>query len=164
MHPVHKFHTGCADKSGNTEKSIITDTTNIESLNMGKGSTTPFIKGTFIFFGGKDNWDFDKWDAHMKEMKEIGIETLIIQYSAYNESLWCNSENNYSTSKHVNVLGGLLKAASINHMDVYVGLYFNEEFWLNTNDKRILNVHAQRSINLAKDIWDQYKNYTYFKG
>ena len=158
------FNFGCVDRSGNTGKSIETDASEIESLYLGKGSTTPYIHGTFIFLGGKDNWDDDKWDAHMKEMKEIGIETLIIQYSAYNESLWCNSENNYSTNKHINVLPDILKAASMNHMGVYVGLYFNEEFWHNTTNKEILSIHAQRSINLAKDIWTQYKDYASFKG
>jgi hypothetical protein len=158
------FHLGCVDRPGSTETSGKTDTTNIDALRLGKGSTTPYIKGTFIGFGGKDNWDADKWDAHMKEMKEIGIGTLIIQFSAYNESIWCNSENNYSSSKHLNALPGLLEAARINNIGVYVGLYFNEEFWLNTTDKEILNIHAQRSIDLAKDIWDQYRDYTSFKG
>ena len=155
---------GCVDKPGKKEKSNLTDAKNDEFPIMGKGSTTPFIKGTFVYFGGKDDWDFNKWDAHMKEMKEIGIETLIIQYSAYNESLWCNSENNYSSSKHVYALPTLLKAAGSNQMSVYVGLYFNEEFWSNTTNEEILNIHAQRSINLAKEIWDQYRDYTSFKG
>jgi hypothetical protein len=45
-----------------------------------------------------------------------------------------------------------------------VGLYFNEEFWSNTTNEEILNIHARRSINLAKEIWDQYRDYTSFKG
>ena len=133
-------------------------------MHLGKGSTTPYIKGTFITFSGKNNWDPDKWDTHMKEMQEIGIETLIIQYSAYNESIWCKSENSYSVNKHINALSGLLEAARNNNIGVYVGLYFNEEFWENTTDEEILNTHAQRSIDLAKEIWDQYSDNTSFKG
>ena len=100
----------------------------------------------------------------MKEMKEIGIETLIIQFSSYNESIWCNSENNYSSGKFINALPNLLEAAKMNNIGVYVGLYFNEEYWANTTNHETLSIHAQRSKDLANDIWEQYGDNTSFIG
>ena len=64
---------GCVERPRGVETSGVSDKTNNDTLFLGKGSTTPYIKGTFITFSGKDNWDQDHWEAHMKEMQEVGL-------------------------------------------------------------------------------------------
>ena len=136
----------------------------LDTLIMGNGSTTPYIKGTFVDFWGKEYWDFTKWDAHIKEMKEIGIKNLIIQFSAYEDKIWIKSNNNYSTEKYENAIPSLFKAAEANKIGVYVGLYFNENYWNYTSNADSLKLHAQRCNNLADDIWFQLKSSKSFAG
>ncbi len=133
-------------------------------LQKDSGSTTPYLNGTFIDFWYKGDWATNQWDAHMKEMKALNIKILIVQFTAYNESIWCYAPNNYSSSSFIYALPRLLQAAAANDMEVYVGLYFNSEYWDNTINTAILTTHADRCKSLAKSIWQQYSGYTSFKG
>ncbi len=136
----------------------------IDTLVPGNGTTSPYIKATFIDFWHKENWDVLQWSSHMQEMKEIGIKTLIIQFTAYNKTIWCSSPNDYSENIYKNALDNLFRAAEMNEMGVYVGLYFDEEFWNTTNDAATLKKHAKRCNNLADDIWKQFKSNRAFAG
>ncbi|MCF6351833.1 MAG: DUF4434 domain-containing protein [Cyclobacteriaceae bacterium] len=130
----------------------------------GIGSTTPFINGTFIDFWGKSGWAATQWDAHMVEMKEIGIQILFVQFSAYNEIIWIDSPNDYSTIIYENALANLLNSAERNDIKVYVGLYFNENYWQNASNAAEMNLHAQRSKEVANAIWKRSKNNKAFAG
>ncbi len=137
---------------------------NDTTIIAGNGSTSAYINGTFIDFWNKTSWTDSQWDTHMQEMKEIGIKILFIQYTAYNEYLWTNSENTYSTIKYENALSNLFKSAEKNNIKVFTGLYFNENFWSNTTNTSELNIHVQRSKKLADDIWQAFKHNKAFAG
>ncbi len=130
----------------------------------GSGNTTPYIDGTFIDFWNKENWTDNQWTAHMNEMKEIGITTLFIQFTAYNHHIWTDSDNTYSTSVYKNALYNLLNAANKADVNVFVGLYFNENYWDNASNATEMSLHAQRAMDLADDIWLQSKNLKSFAG
>ena len=130
----------------------------------GQGSTTPYFTGTFIDFWNKEIWTDNQWTAHLNEMKEIGIKTLFVQFTAYNDYLWTDSNSDYSSSIYKDVLYNLLNAANKADMNVFVGLYFNENYWNNTTNSSELNLQAQRSIDLADDIWLRLKNNKSFAG
>jgi len=138
--------------------------TAIDTLVPGNGTTSPYIKATFIDFWHKENWDVLQWSSHIQEMKKIGIKTLIIQFTAYNKTIWCSSPNDYSENIYNYALDNLFRAAEMNEMGVYVGLYFNEEFWNTTNDAATLKKHAKRCNDLADDIWKQFKSNRAFAG
>ena len=133
-------------------------------IHGGIGTTTPYIKGTFIDFWGKENWTGALWDTHMQEMKELGIGIIFVQFSAYNEQIWCDSPNDYSTDIHKNALTDLLSAAERNEMNVFVGLYFNENYWQNASNPDEMSLHAQRSMDLSDDIWKSAKHNKSFAG
>ena len=135
-----------------------------DTLFWGNGTTTPYIKGTFVDFWKKSNWDSNKWDEQIKEMKEIGIKTLFVHFTAYNNDIWCNSENSYSTLKHPTALANLLDAAEKNNISVFIGLYFDSEYWDYASNQSVLNKHAQRSMKLADDIWKNLGSYKSFEG
>ncbi len=130
----------------------------------GIGSTTPYISTTFIDFWDKSGWGATHWDAHMKEIKEIGINILIVQFSAYNEIIWIDSPNDYSSIIYEDALSDLLNSAERNDVKVYVGLYFNENYWDNASNPAEMNLHAQRSKDLANTIWKRSKNNKAFAG
>ncbi len=133
-------------------------------LPMGKGSADPYLKGTFIDFWNKGNWSESDWDGHMKEMKEVGVETLVVQFTAYGDNLWVDSSNDFSANIYPESLPRLLDAAAKENIGVYVGLYFNDEYWNKATDVSTLKLHAQRSEHLADDIWSLNKDKTAFKG
>ncbi|VAW10568.1 hypothetical protein MNBD_BACTEROID03-1778 [hydrothermal vent metagenome] len=133
-------------------------------LPMGNGSTTPYMRGTFIDFWGKQDWSSSDWDAHMVEMKEVGIEILIVQFTAYGDNVWVNFNTNYGTNVYPDALPRLLDAAAKENIGVYVGLYFDDEYWNNATDITTLKTHAQRSKDLANEIWTMNKTKTSFKG
>lgn len=138
--------------------------TSNSSARHGKGYTQPYLTGTFVDFWYKSNWSQAQWNAHLAEMQLVGVQTLIVQFSAYGNYIWCNSSNNYSTELYPNALPRLLQAANQYGMKVYVGLYFNENFWSNTQNTSLLQLHANRSKQLATNIWNQYGSNTSFAG
>ncbi len=133
-------------------------------LPMGNGTTTPYMQGTFIDFWGKVNWSPADWDLHMKQMKETGIKTLIVQFTAYGDNVFFSSKNSYSSKIYPNALPNLLDAAQKNNIGVYVGLYFNDEYWNNSTSAAILRTHADRSKDLANEIWTNYSSKLSLKG
>ena len=141
----------------------VKQTSNLHRLKEA-GYTDPYLLGTFVDFWYKSTWTVNQWNNHMEEMQLVGVETIIVQFSAYNQTIWCDSPNNYSTDKYVNALTNLLQAAVNYGIDVYVGLYFTEDYWNNTNNSSKLSLYAQRCNDLADDIWNKYSNYASFKG
>lgn len=139
-------------------------TSNSAMLTLGPGCTDPYLSGTFVDFWNKSTWSQTQWNDYMDEMLLVGVETVIVQFTAYNQYVWCNSSNSYSTEAYANALPRLLTAASNTGIEVYVGLYFNDEFWSNTTNTSILNTHANRSKELATEIWNQYGSYSSFAG
>ncbi len=155
------FNTGCKEEMPKPDPG---DTPEDTLILRGQGSTTPYIHGTFIDFWNKEYWSDAKWSSHMNEMKAIGIHVLFVQYTAYNEYIWTDSDNDYSSHTYADALHKLLTAADKANMDVFVGLYFNENYWGHTTDAAELSTHAQRAKKLADDIWATQKHHSSFAG
>lgn len=122
------------------------------------------LTGTFVEFSGKDDWAPYQWNSLLEGMKKIGFNTVIVQFAAYNDKVWFNSDNSFTRSKNKYALSRLLAAAELKHMDVYIGLYFNEEYWENQTNVDWLKLHADRCIFIAQEINTIFGNSTAFKG
>ena len=122
------------------------------------------LTGTFVEFFGKKDWAPYQWNSLLEGMKKIGMNTVIVQYAAYNNNVWFNSDNSFTKDKSKYALARLLAAAELKHMDVYIGLYFNEEYWKHQTDIEWLKLHADRCISIAQEINTQFGNSTAFKG
>jgi len=122
------------------------------------------LTGTFLDFYGKENWTQQEWDIHFKEMKEIGFKTVIVQFAAYNDISYFNSANTFTTTKYPDALSLVLKAAENKEMSVYIGLYFNSDYWDNQTNTDWLKLHADRCISVAKEINEQFGNESSFAG
>jgi hypothetical protein len=122
------------------------------------------LTGTFIDFWEKQNWSQSEWDNHFKEMKDIGLNTVIVQFTAYGDFTWFNSANTFTGTKYPNALSGLLSAAKNNDMSVYIGLYFSEEYWDNQTNVDWLTLNADRCIYIATEIYSQFGENPAFKG
>jgi len=122
------------------------------------------LTGTFIDFSQKENWLQQDWDIHFREMKNIGFNTVIVQFAAYNDYTWFNSANTFTHTKYPDALGLLLKAAAKEDISVYIGLYFNEEYWDNQTNTDWLQLHASRCMSIAREINTQFGSETAFVG
>ena len=122
------------------------------------------LTGTFVEFFGKKDWAPYQWNSLLEGMKKIGMNTVIVQYAAYNDNVWFNSDNTFTKDKSKYALARLLAAAELKHMDVYIGLYFNEEYWKHQTDIEWLKLHADRCISIAQEINAQFGNSTAFNG
>ncbi len=127
-------------------------------------TTDPYLSGTFVDFWYKSDWTLSDWDTFMNEMQEVGVDKIIVQFTAFDNYLWCNSPNNYSTQKYEWTLERLLQTAESNNISVYVGLYNDNNFWNYTQDVNKLQEYAQKNIDLANNIWQNYSHFDSFSG
>ena len=91
--------------------------------------TTPkALTGTFVQLFGKDNWSEAQWDEFFTEIKDLGMNTLIVQYTAfknaYNNITWFNSANTFTATKSKHTLERVLASAQRKGIEVHIGLHF----------------------------------------
>jgi hypothetical protein len=122
------------------------------------------LTGSFIDFWGKEDWSQQEWASQFQEMKEIGMNTAIIQFVSYGDITWFNSANIFTKTKYPNALSGLMAAANNKQMAIYIGLYFNEEYWENQTNVDWLRLHADRCILIATELYSQFGKNPAFRG
>lgn len=122
------------------------------------------LTGTFVEFSGKDDWAPYQWNSLLEGMKKIGLNTVIVQFAAYNDNTWFDSQNTFTKNKNKYALARLLASAELKHIEVYIGLYFNDEYWKNQTNAEWLKLHADRCISIAQEIQARFGNSPAFKG
>lgn len=126
------------------------------------------LTGTFVQLFGKDHWSEAQWEAFLSEIKSLGMNTLIVQYTAfknaYNDITWFDSQNTFTIQKSKNTLARLLKVAENQGIEVYLGLYFDETYWQHQTDASWLELHARYCIEIAQELQAQFGNSKAFKG
>lgn len=146
-------------------------TNNVDEITEGNiekkqanGSSVCAITGTFIDFWNKGYWTQQQWLNQFEEMKQIGINTVIIQAVSFDQYTWFNSNNTFATTKFNNALSRLLNAAVEKDLKVYIGLYFNSSYWQNQINVSWLHTHADRCKYIAAEIQNQFGNNPAFEG
>ena len=126
------------------------------------------LTGTFIQLFGKDNWSEAQWDELLTEIKDVGMNTLIVQYTAfknsYNNITWFNSANTFTATKSKNTLQQLLASASRKGIEVHIGLHFDDTYWDHQADVAWLQTQANYCIVIAEEIQAQFGTNSAFKG
>jgi hypothetical protein len=122
------------------------------------------LTGTFVDFWNKEKWSQQEWESQFQEMKEIGMNTAIIQFISYGDYTYFNSDNTFTSIKYPDALSNLLAAANNKHISVYIGLYFNDEYWDNQTNAEWLQLHADRCISIAREINYQFGSDSAFAG
>ena len=122
------------------------------------------LTGSFVDFWGKEDWSQPEWEGQFQEMKEIGLNTVIIQFVSYGDFTWFNSANTFTSTKYPKALSSLMAAAISKQMSVYIGLYFNDEYWENQTNVDWLHLHADRCILIATELNAQFGKNPSFKG
>lgn len=127
-------------------------------------SSKKVLTGSFVDFFHKEEWSQQLWEDQFSEMKETGMNIAIIQFTAYKDMTWFNSSNDFTSKKYPEALPRLLAAANKEHMDIYIGLYFDEEYWHNQTNEEWLRLHAGRCNYIANEINYQFGKDPAFRG
>ena len=131
--------------------------------------TTPkALTGTFLQLFGKDNWSEAQWDEFLTEIKDVGMNTLIVQYTAFknasNDITWFNSANTFTTTKSKHTLERVLTSAQRKGIEVHIGLHFDDTYWQHQTDVAWLQTQANYCIAIAEEIQAQFGTHIAFKG
>ncbi len=131
--------------------------------------TTPkALTGTFVQLFGKDNWSEAQWDEFLTEIKDLGMNTLIVQYTAFknasNNITWFNSANTFTATKSKHTLERVLASAQRKGIEVHIGLHFDDTYWQHQTDVAWLQTQANYCIAIAEEIQAQFGTHIAFKG
>lgn len=131
--------------------------------------TTPkALTGTFVQLFGKDNWSEAQWDEFFTEIKDVGMNTLIVQYTAFknasNNITWFNSANTFNATKSKHTLERVLASAQRKGIEVHIGLHFDDTYWQHQTDVAWLQTQANYCIVIAEEIQAQFGTHVAFKG
>ena len=131
--------------------------------------TTPkALIGTFVQLFGKDNWSEAQWDEFLTEIKDLGMNTLIVQYTAFknasNNITWFNSANTFTATKSKHTLERVLASAQRKGIEVHIGLHFDDTYWQHQTDVAWLQTQANYCIVIAEEIQAQFGTHVAFKG
>lgn len=143
-----------SQKSGNLLSHVATK--NLQPKNK------KMITGTFVDFWCKGDWSQEAWIKHFKEMKDLGVNTVIVQDVCHNKYAWLPLNASVSfisrdgLSYFPDALGRLMVAADRADIDVYVGLYFDSSYWENQTNISWLRLHAERCKTVASAVYDLY--------
>ena len=126
------------------------------------------LTGTFVQLFGKDNWSETQWDEFLTEIKDLGMNTLIVQYTAfknpYNNITWFNSANAFTATKSKHTLERVLASAQRKGIEVHIGLHFDDTYWQHQTDVAWLQTQANYCIAIAEEIQAQFGTHIAFKG
>ena len=117
--------------------------------------TTPkTLTGTFVQLFGKGDWSETQWDELLTEIKDLGMNTLIVQYTAFknpsNDITWFNSANTFTNNKSKNTLERVLASAQRKGIEVHIGLHFDDSYWKHQTDVAWLQTQANYCIAIDR--------------
>lgn len=126
------------------------------------------ITGTFLDEISHDiphqNWGEKEWDNDFKNMKAIGIDTVIMIRSGYRKfvtypSKYLLSKGCYTPS--VDLLDLYLRLADKHEMKFYFGLYDSGKYW-DTGD---MSHEVEPNMYVIEEVWKNYgEKHKSFKG
>ncbi len=124
-------------------------------------SNTRFLSGGFIQLNETNaQQEAQWWYQQVDNMESIGIDTIVIQYSAYNNTIFANYSDNFYTLSAANndPIEHILTRADQKGIDVYLGLGLEESFkvsYNNASQQFEFNYQIDDIINRAKNLLTQ---------
>ncbi len=139
-----------------------------------KLETVPEISGMFIVpdlvapeVVNAGAWGESEWKECFARLSEVGIKTVIMQYTAQYWSAGSQSffypsavNNRVQPDYQRNQVAYALKAAKEYGMEVYLGLQVSEDLWFSNMSNgfagNFLSDSAEFSNMVAKELWNQF--------
>lgn len=142
-----------------------------DETSKGENTVTehPTVSGTFVQLWAFTGYSQAKWESHFDKLLEVGIDTVIIQWTAstpygkfddcyYDTALAAgNSTSGYKN--YSKCMDNMFAAASAKGVKLFVGLNLSDEWW---DVSKLTDDWAasQASVGLAmaQELYDKYYN------
>ena len=130
----------------------------------------PTLCGSFMQMSAFKGYSYDRMRTHLQNMYDVGIDTLILQWTFENTSDGVVSvffEDGFDVSKKAQgfddsgseLLETILKAAESIGVKVFIGLNENAEWWQTSVTSRTwIENQADIGLDGAKQMYDKYKS------
>lgn len=127
----------------------------------------PVVTGTFVQLWAFSGYSVTQWENHFKKLLEVGIDTVIVQWTAttpygefkdcyYNTAL---AEDN-KTADYVcysSCIYRMFEAAGTTGVKIFLGLNISDEWWNYTSLTTEWGVkQADIGIKIAQELYDKY--------
>jgi Domain of unknown function (DUF4434) len=131
--------------------------------------TPPHFSGTFIQIlpDVQAHWTANQWSILFDHLKALGIQNVVIQWSAYHEENTFPFENKAPTP--LLALGSVIQLADQFNMQVYVGLNYDGHYWHHIEKEPPLvaqylqNLGRQNAL-LAQNLMSHFSKHPSFAG
>ncbi len=128
-----------------------------------KGVPDTLISGTFVqAWDPVSSWSREKWAQESKAMKDVGIDTIIIGASGFENQAFYPSK--YLPMAGDNYIGKIISIADETGMKVYMGLYHDRTWWNAEKSRIYLKKEAVRNKKMAKEICSLFGKNKSFAG
>lgn len=129
----------------------------------------PTLAGSFMQPGAFANYSLQRMTTHLRYMREVGIDTIILQWSFENvgdKATRVYFDSSFDAADKASdfdesgkkLVETLLQAADSLDMKVFLGLNNNDEWWQKAvNDKAWLTDQIEIGLDGAKQLYDTYK-------
>jgi len=135
----------------------------VKAPNVSAPKKYPTLSGVMVVTEQVRKWNQQDWNRSLEKMKQIKVDTIVLQYSAQetaDEKLvtYFPSENAVSDKLQKQQIKLALEASKKLHLQVYIGLQVNEDKWFANyaSDERWLQHEARVSQEVAQKIWKTY--------
>jgi len=156
-------------------KVTITSTASTWSfIDEGEGTPAPLsnavkLNGTFLQPALGDTWTDAQWDTEYQKMKDVGINQMILQWTADSKSHTTVYPTaalaGYSQNTTNDVVSKTLNKGNIFGVDTYLGLQLNEDWFVKyANDATWLTNEKNLAKSLAADLLAKYGSNVSLKG
>ncbi len=129
----------------------------------------PTVSGTFMQAWAFADFDADAIGRHFDSLLEVGIDTVILQWTAetpegkfktvyYPSTLAEQNPADGSAGGNKKFVERCMAAAQARGMKIFLGLNVADEWWSNfVNDTQWVTMQAELGNQIAKEMYDLYK-------
>ncbi|MHA1368968.1 MAG: DUF4434 domain-containing protein [Promethearchaeota archaeon] len=149
-----------------------------------ENKTEPLITGSFLQYTSLNSWNYTTWNEEFKNLKMIGIDTIILQWvhdAKVNKTLYCSNifdlnfegisvnmtvpeNNSLNPPSEPDVVSVLLYLGEIHDINIIIGLSANWEFWKYIENDTWIQNELRLNGMLVKELLQKFGSISSFKG
>jgi hypothetical protein len=129
------------------------------------GIINPAMDGTFIQIDGSvSQRTLAQWGKEFALMRTIGMHTVITGAARWNDTVYYPSSAAGVTQVGNQPIEKILTVADTTGMDVYLGVYMDDDWWSNEGNASVMDDMASKSTTVAAELWSLYSTHPSLKG
>jgi len=129
--------------------------------------TNPYLNGIFFqIYGSHNALSVNDWEQKFQDMKNVGMDTAIIQFVARDNICYYNSSLGFISQEYTNILPNFLTAADNQGISVIVPAYYDSDWFSQGKNSSFLATNLIRNSNIIGEMVTNFNltNYSSFYG